>query len=66
MYTELASQTPGISRTPLDAEPGGPFFRFVKTCLQMYAPDRMKDDEALAKTIQRVLKIKKWHSVIAL
>jgi len=51
MYTELASQTPGISRTPLDAEPGGPFFRFVKTCLQMYAPDRMKDDEALAKCL---------------
>ena len=66
MYTEVAGRTPGVSRTPLDAEPGGPFFRFVKTCLQMYAPHRVKDDEALAKTIQRVLKVKKWQSVIAL
>jgi hypothetical protein len=66
MYAEVTGRKLGISRTPLDAEPGGPFFRFVKACIQTYAPDRMKTDEALAKTIQRVLKIKKWRSAIAL
>jgi hypothetical protein len=66
LYAEVSGREPGISRTPLRSKPGGPFFRFIKACLQTYAPHRVKDEEALAKTIQRVLKIKKWQSTIAL
>jgi hypothetical protein len=66
LYAEESERKPGISRTPLRAEPGGPFFRFIKACLQTYAPDRVKGDEALAKAIQRVLKIKKWQRILAL
>jgi len=67
LYAEVSGNEPGISRDPLTTKPGGPFFRFVKACLQTYAPHRLNTDEALAKTIQRVLKIKKWgQSVIQL
>jgi hypothetical protein len=66
LYAEETGKQPGISRTPLGGKPGGPFFRFVKACLQTYAPHRMKNDEALAKQIQRVLNIKNWHRTIAL
>jgi hypothetical protein len=69
LYAEVSGRKPGVSKTPLGARPGGPFFRFVKACLQIYAPHRLKDDEndeALAKTIQRVLKIKNWQRTIAL
>jgi len=64
MYAELSGREPGISRDPMTAKPGGPFFRFVKACLQAFAPKRSKRDEALAKTIQRVLEIK-WRGVLA-
>ena len=65
LYTEVSGRKAGISKDPLTGEPGGPFFRFVKACIQTYAPHRMKTDEALAKTIQRVLRIKKWQPIIA-
>jgi hypothetical protein len=64
MYAEESGREPGISRDPMTAKPGGPFFRFVKACLQAFAPKRSKRDEALAKTIQRVLEIK-WRGVLA-
>jgi hypothetical protein len=66
LYHEVSGNEPGISRDPFSAEPGGPFFRFVKACLQTFTPHRIKSDEALAKTIQRVLSIKNWQNVIAL
>lgn len=67
LYAEVSPRKPGISRTPTRGEPGGPFFRFVKACIQTYAPHRTKKtDEALAKAIQRVLKIKKWKTILAL
>jgi hypothetical protein len=66
LYSEVSGREPGISRSPISDEPGGPFFRFVKACLETYAPHRVWSDEALAKKIQRVLKIKHWRPVIAL
>jgi hypothetical protein len=66
LYKEMSGKEPGISRDPVTREPGGPFFRFVKACLQTYSPERVKSDEALAKTIQRVLRIKSWQRRIAL
>jgi hypothetical protein len=66
LYTEMSGRAPGISRTPLRGKPGGPFFRFVKACLQTYAPKRVTSDEALAKTIQRVLRIKNWRTRTAI
>jgi hypothetical protein len=66
LYTEMSGKTPGLSRSPERAKPGGPFFRFVKVCLQTYAPKPVTSDEALAKTIQRVLRTKKWRMRIAI
>ncbi len=81
LYRQWSGKKPALSRRPpigrRRGEPGGPFFRFVKACLQTFAPDRVKtegereDDgetpsaekkrnEALAKTIRRVLSTKRW------
>jgi hypothetical protein len=65
LYSEVSGRRPGISRSSSD-ELGGPFFRFVKACLETYAPHRIWSDEALAKKIQRVLKIKHWRPIIAM
>lgn len=61
---------------PKCGQPSGPFFRFVKLCLRTFWTEgadlveasvsrtRPEDrDEALAKTIQRVLLVKRWYRV---
>lgn len=65
LYAQWAGKKPGISRDPMTAQPSGPFFRFVKTCLRTFTSEPARCDEALAKTIQRVLKVKHWRIVLA-
>lgn len=57
-YKRSTGRNPGISRPPTGGEPSGPFFRFVVTFLQTFAPDRATalSGDALAKAIQRTLK----------
>jgi hypothetical protein len=55
-YNDKSRRKPGVSRHWDTGQPSGPFFRFVQDCLQIFEPNRARSDEALAKTIQRVLK----------
>jgi hypothetical protein len=61
-YAENSGKSPGISRHWDTSKPSGPFFRFVLACLHVFSPKRAQSDEAVAKTIQRVLK--RYRSVI--
>ena len=56
VYFDTTGKTPGLSRSPLDREVGGPFFRFVKAAFRVYAPHRLKGDEALVKWIKKARK----------
>jgi hypothetical protein len=53
VYYDHTRKKPGISRN-LEGLPVGPFIRFVKAVFQVFAPERLKGDEALVKLIRRV------------
>jgi hypothetical protein len=63
IYYEHTRKAPGISRNERGV-PAGPFLRFVKAVFQVFAPGRLKGDEALVKLIRRVRRDskKKWPS----
>ena len=53
VYYDHTRKKPGISRN-LEGSPGGPFLRFVKAVFQVFAPGRLKGDEALVTRIKIV------------
>jgi hypothetical protein len=53
IYYEHTGKAPGVSRNDRGV-PAGPFLRFVKAVFQVFAPGRLKGDEALVKLIPRV------------
>jgi hypothetical protein len=61
IYYEHTGKAPGVSRNERGV-PGGPFLRFVKAVFQVFAPERLKGDEALVKLIRRVRRAsnQKW------
>lgn len=56
LYRTYTGKKPGVSRHGITEKPSGPFFRFVRAFLAVFAPDRADalTDDALAKAIQRV------------
>jgi hypothetical protein len=58
VYYDHTRKKPGVSRN-LRGSPGGPFLRFVKAVFQVFAPGRLKGDEALVKLIRKASK-QKW------
>jgi hypothetical protein len=55
-YRQSTGKWPGISWNVYDQQSGGPFLRFVSRVLKVFAPDQVKDDNALGADIKRVLK----------
>ena len=56
LYRQHTGETPGISWNVYEQQSGGPFLRLVKSVLKIFAPDQVKDDNALGADIKRVLK----------
>jgi hypothetical protein len=56
LYREHTGRAPGISWNEYEQQHHGPFLRLVKTVLKVYVPHQVKDDNALAGDIRRVLK----------
>jgi hypothetical protein len=54
-YRQSTGKRPGISWNVYDQQSGGPFLRFVSRALKVFAPDQVKDDNALGADIKRVL-----------
>jgi len=60
VYYDHTRKAPGVSRNARGL--GGPFLRVVKAVFRMFAPARLKGDEALVKTIGRAKK-QNWPTV---
>jgi len=61
LYWKRTGKTPGISWDNYKRQFRGPFLRLVSRVLKVFAPDQVKDDNALAGDIRRVLKW--WRKV---
>jgi len=55
-YWRRTGKRPGISRDNYKRQYCGPFLRLVSRVLKVFAPDQVKDDNALGADIKRVLK----------
>jgi hypothetical protein len=58
VYYDHTRKPPGVSRDKWGV-PGGPFLRFIKAVFEVFAPKRLKGDEALLKLIRRVRRVSK-------
>lgn len=58
-YCHVTGTEPGLSHDPNNNnKPGGPFFRLVSACLEIFAPElRPSEDEALAGAIRQALEM---------
>ena len=61
LYWKRTGKTPGISWDNYKRQFRGPFLRLVSRVLKVFAPDQVKDDNALAGDIRRVLRW--WRKV---
>jgi hypothetical protein len=61
LYWRRTGKRPGISRDNYKRQYCGPFMRLVSRVLKVFIPDQLKDDDALAGDIRRVLKW--WRKV---
>jgi hypothetical protein len=55
-YRQSTGQRPRISWNDYDQQSRGPFLRLVSRVLKVFAPDLVKDDNALGADIKRALK----------
>jgi hypothetical protein len=56
LYWQSTGRVPGISLNNYEQQYRGPLLRLVKGVLRVFAPNLLKDDNALAGDIRRVLK----------